>query len=140
MSRTGVRTSAIIIKDNKILLMHRKKNGKEYWVFPGGGVEDTETAKEGIIREVKEETNLEVTKCNLAFMAYNEASQKDEPFYFCEVTDGTPEIVGEERDKHSPENWYHLEWVKLNKIKDIYLVPENAAQKVVQNYSRQKRV
>ena len=60
MARTDVRVSAIIIKNNEILLMHRKKNGEEYWVFPGGGVEDTEKAEQAIIREVTEETNLTV--------------------------------------------------------------------------------
>lgn len=131
MARTNVRVSAIIIRDNKILLIHRKKNGEEYWVFPGGGVEDTETAQEGIIREVKEETNLDVLKCELAFDSHNEASKKDEPFYFCEVSDGEPEIVGEEKDKHNPENWYHLEWVELDEVKDIWLVPEAAKNKVI---------
>jgi len=67
MARTNVRVSAIILKDDKILLIHRKKNGEEYWVFPGGGVEDTETPEQGIIREVKEETGLDVLKCKLAF-------------------------------------------------------------------------
>ena len=134
MTRTDVRVSAIIIRVNKILLIHRKKNGEEYWVFPGGGVEDTETADEGILREVKEETSLDVLKCELAFMAYNEASKKEEPFYFCEVSDGEPEIVGEEKDKHGPGNWYHLEWVEINKLKNIWLVPEKAAKEVVERY------
>lgn len=135
MARTNVRVSAIIIKDNKILLMHRKKNGEEYWVFPGGGVEDTETAQEGIIREVKEETSLDVLKCEFAFDSYNEASKKDEPFYLCEVSDGVPEIVGEEKDKHSPENWYQLEWVELDRIRDIWLVPDKAKEEIIKRYA-----
>lgn len=135
MARTNVRVSAIIIKNNKILLIHRKKNGEEYWVFPGGGVEDTETVKEGIVREVKEETNLDVLKCEFTFDSYNEASKKDEPFYLCEVSEGEPEIIGEEKDKHSPENWYQLEWVKISDINEIWLVPELAAREVVKRYS-----
>lgn len=135
MARTNVRVSAIIVKDNKILLIHRKKNGEEYWVFPGGGVEDTETVQEGIIREVKEETNLDVLKCEFAFDSYNEARKKDEPFYFCEVSEGDPEIIGEEKDKHSPENWYQLEWIDVDKIKDIWLVPEAAKDKVINLYN-----
>ena len=134
MVRTDVRVSAIILRGNKILLIHRKKNGEEYWVFPGGGVEDNETADEGILREVKEETNLDVLKCELACMAYNEAAKKEEPFYLCEVSEGEPEIVGEEKDKHSPDNWYHLEWIELTKIKDVWLVPEKAVEEVVKKY------
>ena len=138
MTRTDVRVSAIIIEDNKILLIHRKKNGEEYWVFPGGGVEDFETVVEGLIREVKEETNQDIIKYKFAFNSFNEASNKDEPFYYCEISDGEPEIVGEETEKHSPENWYQLEWVDLNKVKDIWLVPEDAKHKILkfQNTAR----
>lgn len=133
MARTNVRVSAIILKGNKILLIHRRKKGEEYWVFPGGGVEDIEMAEEGIVREVKEETNLDVLKHVLAFMSYNEASKKNEPFYFCDVSDGVPEIIGEEKDKHGPENWYHLEWIELGKLKDIWLVPEAAKAKIIEH-------
>lgn len=134
MARTNVRTSAIILRGNKILLIHRKKEGEEYWVFPGGGVEDTETSEEGIVREVKEETNLDVLECKLAFMAYNEASKKEEPFYLCMVSENIPEIIGEEKEKNSPDNWYQLEWIDLKKIRDIWLVPEKAKEEVLKLY------
>ena len=132
MVRTNVRVSAVILKEDEILLIHRFKNGEEYWVFPGGGVEDTETAQEGIVREVKEETNLDVLKCDFAFMSFNESSKKEEPFYFCEVSGGTPEIVGEEKDKNSSENSYQLEWVELNTLSDISLVPMAGKKKVLE--------
>ena len=114
--------------------MHRKKNGEEYWVFPGGGVEDTEKAEQAIIREVTEETNLTVLEHELAFMSYNETSKKDEPFYICEVSLGTPELVGEEKDKNNDENWYQLEWVNLGKLQSILLVPEKAAREVIKRF------
>ena len=39
------RVSAIIINDGKILLIHRFRDGKEYWVLPGGGVEQSESKR-----------------------------------------------------------------------------------------------
>ena len=53
-----LRTSAIIIKDNKILL--QKSKCDECYCFPGGHVELGEITSEAIIREAKEETNIEV--------------------------------------------------------------------------------
>lgn len=47
----------IIIKDNKVLLI---KQTKGHWGFPKGHVETDETEIETAIREVKEETNLDV--------------------------------------------------------------------------------
>ena len=52
----------IIYKDNKILLTRRKKENHlgGVWEFPGGKVEDGESDKEALKRELKEELNLEV--------------------------------------------------------------------------------
>ncbi len=51
-------SSALIIDDNKILLVHHKKLGT--WLYPGGHVENMETPDEALIREVKEETGLDI--------------------------------------------------------------------------------
>lgn len=134
MTRTGVRVSAVIIKEDKILLIHRKKNGEEYWVFPGGGVEEGETSDQAIVREVKEETNLDVSKHELAFMCLNELDNKEQPFYYCEVSNGKPEIVGEEKDKNNADNWYHLEWIKLSDLEGVFLVPIEGKKEVIKRY------
>ena len=49
------RSAAVLIRDGKILLMHRVKSGKEYFVFPGGLVEPEESPEEAAIREIEEE-------------------------------------------------------------------------------------
>jgi len=48
----------VILKNNQILLLSNKSNGK-YW-FPGGGVEIGEKIEDALKREFKEETGLEV--------------------------------------------------------------------------------
>jgi len=52
----------IIYKHNKILLTRRKKEKSlgGFWEFPGGKVEDGESDKDALKRELKEELNLEV--------------------------------------------------------------------------------
>jgi len=55
-----VRVAAIIVRDNYILLAQHAKEGKTYWVLPGGGVDFGETAAEALVRELKEETNLDI--------------------------------------------------------------------------------
>lgn len=57
----NLRAAGIIIKNNQILLMHRRKNDQEYWVIPGGHVEGGETPEQTVQREIKEELSLEVT-------------------------------------------------------------------------------
>jgi len=52
---------ALIFKRDKILLIERGKEPlKGYWSLPGGGLETGETLEQGVIREVREETGLEV--------------------------------------------------------------------------------
>jgi N-acetylglucosaminyldiphosphoundecaprenol N-acetyl-beta-D-mannosaminyltransferase len=55
--------SGVIInpKNNKILILNRRKNLTE-WQFPQGGIEDDETAEEAVLREMKEETGLSKLK------------------------------------------------------------------------------
>ena len=48
----------IIINDGKVLLI---KSTRGHWDFPKGHIEKNETEKETALREVKEETNLDVT-------------------------------------------------------------------------------
>lgn len=52
---------AVIFNNEKVLLVKRgKEPGYGKWSIPGGAVELGETLKEGVLREVKEETGLEV--------------------------------------------------------------------------------
>ena len=60
----------LLIKNNQILLGHRVKDGvdtggiyePDTWCLPGGKQEYHETIFEGAIREVKEETNLNISQ------------------------------------------------------------------------------
>jgi 8-oxo-dGTP diphosphatase len=55
-------TCAIILRENKILVTQRseKMSLPFKWEFPGGKIEENETAEECIHREIKEEINLEI--------------------------------------------------------------------------------
>lgn len=55
-------TCAIILKENKILVTQRSEimNLPLKWEFPGGKIEKHETAENCILREIKEELNLEI--------------------------------------------------------------------------------
>jgi len=52
---------AVIIKNNEILMVRQYvQRGDIVWNFPGGGIEEGETPEDACIREVKEETGLDV--------------------------------------------------------------------------------
>ena len=59
------RTTIIYLeKDNKYLMLHRNKKekdlNKDKWIGVGGHIEENETIEQCIIREVKEETGLDL--------------------------------------------------------------------------------
>ncbi len=59
LPKVGV--AAIIIRDGKVLVGRRVgAHGHGTWSFPGGHLEFGEEAEQGIAREVKEETGMDV--------------------------------------------------------------------------------
>lgn len=54
------RTRVIIPLDEKIVAVQVTEDAQRYWYLPGGGVEGAETLVDCAVREVQEETHLDV--------------------------------------------------------------------------------
>ena len=60
--RPEVAVGAVIVEEGRILLVRRgRPPAAGYWSVPGGRVEPAESLAEAIVREVAEETGLEVS-------------------------------------------------------------------------------
>ncbi len=68
MNSIRIRVAGILIQDQKILLVRHEKNGKSYFLLPGGGIEYGETASEALIREFNEEVGLSIEVGKLVFV------------------------------------------------------------------------
>ncbi|MFK4414390.1 MULTISPECIES: NUDIX hydrolase [Bacillus] len=73
-----VRVTGILIEDEKVLLVKQKVANRN-WSLLGGRVENGETLEEAMIREMREETGLEVKIKNL--------------LYVCDKPDASPSLL-----------------------------------------------
>lgn len=118
-----IRAVAVIIDSERILLMHRWNNGKEYFVFPGGGVESEETTEEALIREIREETSLKIIIDKLTYHdIYDDGTERF--YYLCHALSGEPKLGdGPEFRKNDPANRYHPEWIKIDSLQTLLVYP-----------------
>ena len=118
MVRTNYRVTGVVIRDGKLLLIHRLRDGAEYWVFPGGGVEEGEGFEAALEREMMEETGLQLVSYRMLF-AQVEQDGSCCIFYSCELEPGEPCLGGPELASQSPTDQYHLEWVPLEQVSSL---------------------
>ena len=69
MSEPRVRVAAIVLRNDKILLVRHEKEGRVYYLLPGGGVDFGESLGEALAREVREETGLEVRPTDVVWLS-----------------------------------------------------------------------
>lgn len=112
--------AAIIHKDNKILAT--KRGYGEFinqWEFPGGKIEENETKEEALIREIKEELNVEIEITNFAL----DLEYQYPTFYLkmscydCIIKKGTPKLL-----EHNDARW-----LSKDELDDVNWIPADIA-------------
>lgn len=63
-------STMIVVDQDKILIQRRSKEcpGAGFWNFPGGSVEKDESIEQASIRELKEESNLDVAESDIVYL------------------------------------------------------------------------
>ena len=117
-----VSSRGIIIENDYVYLMFRrriKENGemKEYYVIPGGGINENETLEENVKREVKEEFSVDV-KIN-GYIGKDESKETIANFFSCSIISDTPKLGGEELDRCTESNYYEVRKVKIEDLDKI---------------------
>lgn len=136
---TSVR--GIVNYNDKIVLIHRiktKDDGtvRDYYVTPGGKIEENESHEEALRREIKEELGIEIEIKGLCLKLddrdYNDSFQY---FYNCNYKAGElgtgdgPEFT----DKENYKGVFEIVLVDKKEISKLNLVPEKIKEILVNN-------
>lgn len=131
------RVRAIIIEEEKYLFIHRINNGEEYWVLPGGGVEEEDESLEAaLVRECEEELGVRVEVGDLCANTYFEMNgeEQEQHVFFCKILSG--ELGSGQGPEYQPdggyEGSYHLEWVHITEMEDKKILPEEIKGRLFQ--------
>lgn len=124
------RAGAVLIDGDRILLMHRVKAGHEYYCIPGGGVKKRETPEQACVREMLEETSLQVD--DLTPFCHFEREDVTEYYFTVGRWSGTIELGGPEKERCSAENHYRLEWIEIADLPRLHLLPDELKRAIVE--------
>jgi mutator protein MutT len=131
-----MRAAAVMILKNQVLLIHRYRENREYFVFPGGGVEKGETPEQAVIREVQEETSIVAKPKKILWEMINPKDNRKHIFFLFDKFSGTPILGGEEAVINCESNKFILEWHTFDNIKQLTLYPDDAKELFIRDFCK----
>lgn len=143
--RVGAR--AVIEHEGKVLLLRAEEPGRRYYFLPGGHVQHGERLQEAVLREVKEETGLDVEIVRALgvreFIAARHARRaKNVPpnhhvvavIFLCRLKETTKEQFTCDAGAQGVTG---LEWIDLSKVTGLELHPPHLKDLLTRGLARQ---
>ena len=111
-----LRSQAIVVEEDRILLIKAHFGNRDDYELPGGGIEEGETPEEAAIRELLEETGIKGEIIRLASKYYNGFAQEYNYSFLIKRIDG--EITQQYNVLSEKDYIRAVEWKKLNEISE----------------------
>jgi len=123
--------SGYLVENNKVLLVHHRKFDK--WTPPGGHLEENELPNEAVVREIKEELDLDVEIVPAypsAFAGDSNATIIPMPFHMDVETEGfdvphlgtffyVKRVNPEQAMKHQADELHNFGWFGLEDLENL---------------------
>lgn len=124
---------AIVVHEDRLLVMHRLYQGREYFNLVGGGIEPDESPESALLREVAEETSVVVANPRPVFVQ-DAAAHGMQHVYVCDYVSGEPHLQpdSEEAALHAQgQNLYKPQWMDLKIFVHAPFVSETLRQAIL---------
>ena len=129
------RARAIIIHEGKIVSMYRERQGRIFYTFPGGGMEENESEEECVKREVFEEFGIIVEPIKKVYTYENK--NNIEHFYLANWLSGEfGSGKGEEFQENRNNGIYLPKFIKISDIPNLPLMPPEVASAFYSDYMK----
>ena len=109
------RVSLVVLFDGDKVLVGKKPSG--FWI-PGGHANSGESSKDAAVRELKEETNLDLSNLKLFYSKISEDKIVD--VYVCTDFSGKAEAA---------DDLQEVQWFEINELPDMKLDGNELIQK-----------
>lgn len=128
------RAGIILIHEGKLALMERHRQGRHYFAFPGGGVDEGESDEEAAVREAREELGIRVEVVKKAAEVLRPDRRKQVYFLVRWVDGEFGTGTGEEFGEVDEENGtYNPMWMPLDEVLKKNVVPHELAELTVKS-------
>ena len=121
------RTSAIIYNSDKSRILLFYGDDREYYMLPGGKVQELEQSKNAIKREIKEELGYDNLEYNL--IGVSEEILEDKRLNVHQITLIYESLyngeISDESFKSIETDWINFKWIKISELKKYKIHPKN---------------
>jgi 8-oxo-dGTP pyrophosphatase MutT (NUDIX family) len=127
-----IRCRAIIFVDDKIVSMYREREGRIFYTFPGGGMEENESEEICVKREVMEEFGIVVEPRKIIYECnFNNLNQC---YIVCDWVDGEVHVTdGEEYDRMTEENQYYPTTIDVDRLAEYDFRPHEIRDELIKD-------
>jgi ADP-ribose pyrophosphatase YjhB (NUDIX family) len=112
--------SGVLIENDRVLLIAHRKDGKIYWLLPGGGVDYGESLREALGREFREELGISVDVEDVAFLCDSIAPEEERHIihivFHCTYASGTYALGPEKR-------LFNFSFFAADQLRDLMIFP-----------------
>lgn len=130
---------AVVVKDDALLVMHRNKFGEEYYTLVGGGIGVGETPEQAILREAREEANLQLANPRLVYVEEAGDPYGNQYIYLCDYVSGDIALPPESTEAkiHAlGANLYEPTWLPISKLATTPFVSETLKHILVTAFTK----